>query len=54
MIETLNKEDVMESVSGIQIIEIGERRVVNERLLKLTHRPELHHSLTVTGVTCPV
>nr|XP_034309995.1 uncharacterized protein LOC117683909 [Crassostrea gigas] len=49
MIESLNKEDVMESLS-IQITERGNRRVGNQWLLKLTSVPEFHQSLTVTGV----
>nr|XP_034308421.1 uncharacterized protein LOC105332837 [Crassostrea gigas]XP_034308422.1 uncharacterized protein LOC105332837 [Crassostrea gigas]XP_034308423.1 uncharacterized protein LOC105332837 [Crassostrea gigas]XP_034308424.1 uncharacterized protein LOC105332837 [Crassostrea gigas]XP_034308425.1 uncharacterized protein LOC105332837 [Crassostrea gigas]XP_034308426.1 uncharacterized protein LOC105332837 [Crassostrea gigas]XP_034308427.1 uncharacterized protein LOC105332837 [Crassostrea gigas]XP_03430842 len=50
MTESLNKEDVMESLSAIQITERGNRRVGNQCLLKLTSAPELHQSLTVTGV----
>nr|XP_034309359.1 uncharacterized protein LOC117683694 [Crassostrea gigas] len=50
MTESLNKEDVMESLSAIQITERGNRRVGNQCLLKLTYAPELHQSLTVTGV----
>ncbi|XP_052681748.1 uncharacterized protein LOC128162550 [Crassostrea angulata] len=49
MTESLNKEDVMESLS-IQITERGNRRVGNQCLLKLTSVPEFHQSLTVTGV----
>eukprot|EP00105_Crassostrea_gigas_P007492 XP_011421759.1 PREDICTED: uncharacterized protein LOC105324394 [Crassostrea gigas] len=51
MTESLNKEDVMESLS-IQIKERGNRRVGNQSLLKLTTAPDLHQSLTVTGVRC--
>ncbi|XP_052681676.1 uncharacterized protein LOC128162486 [Crassostrea angulata] len=50
MTESLNKEDVMESLSAIQITERGNRRVGNQCLLKLTYASELHQSLTVTGV----
>ncbi|XP_065929561.1 uncharacterized protein [Magallana gigas] len=50
MTESLNKEDVMESLSAIQITERGNRCVGNQCLLKLTSAPELHQSLTVTGV----
>ncbi|XP_065939293.1 uncharacterized protein [Magallana gigas] len=50
MTESLNKEDVMESLSAIQITERGNRRVGNQCLLKLTSGPEFHQSLTVTGV----
>ncbi|XP_065929130.1 uncharacterized protein [Magallana gigas] len=50
MTESLNKEDVMESLSAIQITERGNRRVGNQCLLKLTYAPELHQSLTLTGV----
>uniref|UniRef100_K1PLM2 Tripartite motif-containing protein 3 n=1 Tax=Magallana gigas TaxID=29159 RepID=K1PLM2_MAGGI len=52
MTESLNKEDVMESLSAIQITERGNRRVGNQCLLKLTSVPELHQSLTLTGVGC--
>nr|XP_034309430.1 uncharacterized protein LOC105324216 [Crassostrea gigas] len=51
MTESLNKEDVMESLSAIQITERGNRRVGNQWLLKLTSAPELHQSLTVTDTT---
>ncbi|XP_052694537.1 uncharacterized protein LOC128172868 [Crassostrea angulata] len=50
MTESLNKEDVMGSLSAIQITERGNRRVGNQCLLKLTSGAELHQSLTVTGV----
>nr|XP_034309352.1 uncharacterized protein LOC117683690 [Crassostrea gigas] len=50
MTESLNKEDVMESLSAIQITERGNRRVGNQWLLKLTSAPEFHQSLTVPGV----
>nr|XP_034309358.1 uncharacterized protein LOC105323482 [Crassostrea gigas] len=49
MTESLNKEDVMESLSAIQITERGNRRVGNQCLLKLTSGAELHQSLTLTG-----
>nr|XP_034320706.1 uncharacterized protein LOC105333854 [Crassostrea gigas] len=50
MTESLNKEDVMESLSAIQITERGNRRVGNQCLLKLTSGAELLQSLTVPGV----
>nr|XP_034320657.1 uncharacterized protein LOC105323903 [Crassostrea gigas]XP_034320658.1 uncharacterized protein LOC105323903 [Crassostrea gigas]XP_034320660.1 uncharacterized protein LOC105323903 [Crassostrea gigas] len=50
MTESLNKENVMESLSAIQITERGNRRVGNQCLLKLTSGAEFHQSLTVTGV----
>eukprot|EP00105_Crassostrea_gigas_P044584 XP_019928732.1 PREDICTED: uncharacterized protein LOC105342850 [Crassostrea gigas] len=50
MTESLNKEDVMESLSAIQITERGNRRVGNQCLLKLTSGAEFHQSLTLTGV----
>eukprot|EP00105_Crassostrea_gigas_P040757 XP_019924905.1 PREDICTED: uncharacterized protein LOC105333353 [Crassostrea gigas] len=46
MTESLNKEDVMESLSAIQITERGNRHLGNQCLLKLTSVPELHQ------VTC--
>ncbi|XP_065929796.1 uncharacterized protein [Magallana gigas] len=49
MTESLNKEDVMESLSAIQIKERGNRCVGNQCLLKLTSGAELHQSLTVKG-----
>ncbi|XP_065937853.1 uncharacterized protein [Magallana gigas] len=52
MTESLNKEDVMESLSAIQITERGNRRVGNQCLLKLTSGAELHQSLTLTRVDC--
>ncbi|XP_052679260.1 uncharacterized protein LOC128160045 isoform X1 [Crassostrea angulata] len=52
MTESLNKEDVMESLSAIQITERGNRRVGNQCLLKLTSGAEFHQSLTLTGVGC--
>ncbi|XP_052683131.1 uncharacterized protein LOC128163541 [Crassostrea angulata] len=52
MTKSLNKEDVMESLSAIQITERGNRRVGNQCLLKLTSGPEFHQSFTVTSVYC--
>ncbi|XP_019930323.3 uncharacterized protein [Magallana gigas] len=49
MIDSLNKGDVMESLSAIQITERGNRRVGNQCLLKLTAGAEFHQSFTVTG-----
>nr|XP_034320812.1 uncharacterized protein LOC117687782 isoform X2 [Crassostrea gigas] len=51
MTESLNKEDVMESLSAIQITERGNRRLRNERLLKLMSGAEFHESLTITDVS---
>nr|XP_034319872.1 uncharacterized protein LOC109620628 [Crassostrea gigas]XP_034319873.1 uncharacterized protein LOC109620628 [Crassostrea gigas]XP_034319874.1 uncharacterized protein LOC109620628 [Crassostrea gigas]XP_034319875.1 uncharacterized protein LOC109620628 [Crassostrea gigas]XP_034319876.1 uncharacterized protein LOC109620628 [Crassostrea gigas]XP_034319877.1 uncharacterized protein LOC109620628 [Crassostrea gigas]XP_034319878.1 uncharacterized protein LOC109620628 [Crassostrea gigas]XP_03431987 len=50
MTESLNKEDVMESLSAIQITERGNRRVGNQCLLKLTSGAEFHQYLTLTDV----
>ncbi|XP_052683129.1 uncharacterized protein LOC128163539 [Crassostrea angulata] len=50
MTESLKKEDVMESMSAIQISERGNRRIQNQCLLKLMSVPKFHQSLTVTGV----
>eukprot|EP00105_Crassostrea_gigas_P007551 XP_011421835.1 PREDICTED: uncharacterized protein LOC105324463 [Crassostrea gigas] len=50
--ESLNKEDVMELLSAIQIEERGNRRVRNQCLLKLSFGAVFHQSLTVTGVHC--
>nr|XP_034319813.1 uncharacterized protein LOC109619606 isoform X1 [Crassostrea gigas]XP_034319814.1 uncharacterized protein LOC109619606 isoform X1 [Crassostrea gigas]XP_034319815.1 uncharacterized protein LOC109619606 isoform X1 [Crassostrea gigas]XP_034319816.1 uncharacterized protein LOC109619606 isoform X1 [Crassostrea gigas]XP_034319817.1 uncharacterized protein LOC109619606 isoform X1 [Crassostrea gigas]XP_034319818.1 uncharacterized protein LOC109619606 isoform X1 [Crassostrea gigas]XP_034319819.1 un len=52
MTESLNKKDVMESLSAIQITERGNRRVGNQCLLKLTSGAEFHQYLTLTGVDC--
>lgn len=41
----------MESLSKIQITEKGQRRIENERLLKLMSTAELHQSVKVTGIT---
>uniref|UniRef100_K1Q322 Tripartite motif-containing protein 2 n=1 Tax=Magallana gigas TaxID=29159 RepID=K1Q322_MAGGI len=48
--ESLNKEDVMESLSAIQIKERENRRIGMECLLKLTSGAEFHQSITLTGV----
>eukprot|EP00105_Crassostrea_gigas_P004634 XP_011417905.1 PREDICTED: uncharacterized protein LOC105321336 [Crassostrea gigas] len=50
MTESLNKEDVMESLSAIQITERGNRRVGNQCLLKLMSAPVFQQSLTLRGV----
>ncbi|XP_052683813.1 uncharacterized protein LOC128164106 [Crassostrea angulata] len=50
MTESLNKEDVIELLSAIQITQRGNRLVRNECLLKLMPCAELHQSLTVTGI----
>ncbi|XP_052682725.1 uncharacterized protein LOC128163222 [Crassostrea angulata] len=52
MTESLNKVDVMESLSSIQITERGNRRVGDQCLLKLMYGTESHQSLTLTGVCC--
>lgn len=52
MTASVNKEDVMESLSGIQITERGNRRLRNECLLKLISPPKFDHSLTLTGFDC--
>ncbi|XP_065943829.1 uncharacterized protein [Magallana gigas] len=52
MTESLNKEDVMESLSAIQITERGNRHVGNQCMLKLMSGAEFHQSLTLTGVDC--
>lgn len=49
--ETLDYDDFMESLSKIQITEKGQRRIENERLLKLMSTAELHQSVKVTGIT---
>nr|XP_034319432.1 uncharacterized protein LOC105320016 [Crassostrea gigas] len=46
--------DVMESTNGIPTTETGNQQQGNECLLKLMSPPELLHSLTVTGISCPV
>ncbi|XP_065939209.1 uncharacterized protein [Magallana gigas] len=50
MSESFKKEDVLESLSAIQITERGNRHVGNQCLLKLTSGAEVHQSLTLTGV----
>nr|XP_034319380.1 uncharacterized protein LOC117687243 [Crassostrea gigas] len=52
MTESYNQDDVMESLSAIQITERGNRRVGNQCLLKLMSVAEFHQSLTVTDVDC--
>lgn len=47
---SFNKEAVIESLSGIQIIERGNRRVGKDCLLKLMSSPELYQSFRVLGV----
>lgn len=49
---SLNKKDVMESLSTIQIKERGKRRVGKECLLKLMPDAEFHQTLTVNNVQC--
>nr|XP_034305456.1 uncharacterized protein LOC105338987 [Crassostrea gigas]XP_034305458.1 uncharacterized protein LOC105338987 [Crassostrea gigas] len=48
--ESINKGDLIESLSAIQIKERGNRRVGNQCLLKTMSSPKFHQSLTVTGV----
>lgn len=49
--ESLNKEDVMESLSAIKITERGNRRVGNdEHLLKMMSGPAFHQCFTLTSV----
>nr|XP_019928081.2 uncharacterized protein LOC105341154 [Crassostrea gigas] len=48
MTESLNKVSVVESLSGIQITEKGNRRVGNDYLLKLMPGPQFHQSFTTT------
>lgn len=50
MNRSLNKEDVIESVSGIEIKEIGKRQIGIEHLLKLMSKPELYKTFRVTSV----
>lgn len=50
MTESLNKEDVLDSLGGIQITERGKRLVGNKPLLKLMSNSEVHQSLTVKDV----
>lgn len=47
--ESLNKMDVLELLSGIQMKEGRKRIVMNERLLKLLPVPELHNYFYVDG-----
>lgn len=50
MTETNNKEKEMDSLSEIQITEGRNRRIGNDRLLKLMSFPDLLYSLTLTTV----
>lgn len=50
MTETNNKEKEMDSLSEIQITEGGNRRIGNDRLLKLISSSDLLYSLTLTTV----
>nr|XP_034333806.1 uncharacterized protein LOC105343600 [Crassostrea gigas] len=50
MTKSLNKEDVMESLSGIKLTERGKRSVGNKHLLKLMSGPEFHHSISLTNL----
>lgn len=52
MIDSLNKEDVVQSLSGIKITERGKRGMQNECLLKLMSTPDFHQSFTLTGDRC--
>lgn len=48
MTDSVNKKDVMESLTGIQITE-GTLREGDMCLLKLMYTPEVHQHLTLTG-----
>uniref|UniRef100_K1RIX9 Brain tumor protein n=1 Tax=Magallana gigas TaxID=29159 RepID=K1RIX9_MAGGI len=48
--ESLNKEDIVESLSEIKTADRGKRRLQTECLLKLMSGAEFHQSLTLTGV----
>lgn len=50
MTDTNNKEKVIDSLSELQITEDGNRRIGNDRLLKLMSSPDLLYSLTLTTV----
>lgn len=50
MTETNNKEKEMDSLREIQITEDGNRRIGNDRLLKLMPSLDLLYSLTLTTV----
>ncbi|XP_065923106.1 uncharacterized protein [Magallana gigas] len=52
MTKSLNKEDVVKLLSGIQITEREKRDLRNECLLKLMPTPDFHQSLTLTGGRC--
>lgn len=52
MNESLNKKDVMKTLSEIQITQKEKRSATFERMLKRMHFPELHHSLTVKNTNC--
>lgn len=51
MTESLNKGDVMESLSAFRLTE-KDNRIGNQSLLKLMPCAEFHHSLILTGVDC--
>lgn len=50
--ESLKKNDVMESLNGIQIKSRGIRRIKNENVLELLTSPEFHQSLYVANCIC--
>lgn len=50
--ESLKKNDVMESLNGIQIKSRGIRRIENENALELLTSPEFHQSLYVANCIC--
>lgn len=50
MTKLLNKDDVIQSLSGINITKRRKRRLGNEFLLKVMSAPEIHKSFTVRGV----
>ncbi|XP_065927692.1 uncharacterized protein [Magallana gigas] len=49
MTKSFNKEDVMESLSGIKLTERRQRGVGNEHLLKLMSSPEFYYSISLKG-----
>lgn len=51
--ELPNRKTVMESLTGIQITEKGNRHIKNECMLKLMPGPELHQSIAASSfITC--
>lgn len=52
MRESLNKKDVMKTLSEIQITQKEKQSANIERMLKRMHCPELHQSITVKNTNC--